>query len=101
MVTISISAAAFAAIASTLPKGSIAKGSPDGKGGYYMTASSLWTSSASTAHSGIASRATAVMACGAVRPDLLVALASCQPSSALLEGMRRTVQRLGRVSPLD
>jgi hypothetical protein len=35
-VTISISPAAFAAIASTLPKGT-ADGSPDGQGGYLLT----------------------------------------------------------------
>jgi hypothetical protein len=37
MVTISISAAAFAAIEQTLPEGSKAAGRPDGRGGYVVT----------------------------------------------------------------
>jgi hypothetical protein len=37
MVTISISTAAFAAIASTLPKSFDPEGRPDGKGGYLVT----------------------------------------------------------------
>ena len=37
MVTISINAAAFAAIEATLPKGSRAEARPDGKGGYLVT----------------------------------------------------------------
>ena len=37
MVTISISAEAFAAIAATLPKGSKAEARPDGRGGYLVT----------------------------------------------------------------
>jgi hypothetical protein len=37
VVTISISAAAFASIAATLPKGSKAEARPDGKGAYLVT----------------------------------------------------------------
>ena len=37
MVTISITPAAFAAIASTLPKGYTAVGRPDDQGGYHVT----------------------------------------------------------------
>ena len=37
MIRISISAAAFAAIASTLPKGSTVDARPDGQGGYLVT----------------------------------------------------------------
>ena len=37
MVTISISAAAFASIAAMLPKGSKAEARPDGKGAYLVT----------------------------------------------------------------
>jgi hypothetical protein len=37
VITISISPAAFAAIASTMPKGYPALGRPDGQGGYLVT----------------------------------------------------------------
>jgi hypothetical protein len=39
MITISITLDAFAAIASTLPKGFTAQGRPDGKGGYRWSSS--------------------------------------------------------------
>jgi hypothetical protein len=37
VITISIMPAAFAAIASTLPKGATVAGRPDGTGGYFVT----------------------------------------------------------------